>query len=316
MEIRRHPEPTLQPDPALIPRLTVILPTFQPHPGRLARTLEGLASQSLSSDQWQLIVVDNASQPPLTMDLSRFPGARILAEPRPGLSHARRSGVRASSGDILVYVDDDNVLAPDYLKKAEKLMDTEPRLGAVGGKSLPEFECSPPKWAGDCLGLLALRDLGPSSIRARWDGQYPTCSPIGAGMVLRRQALDSWLQDRDTSLTDRCGNNLASGGDNDLVLHVLKSDWTVGYEPELFLTHLIPTFRLQEDYLARLSEAMQATWMRVLTKHGCNEWPPIPRWSVPLRQAKAFITHRAWAGPAQRIAWRGACGHFTGRSLT
>jgi glycosyltransferase involved in cell wall biosynthesis len=300
----------------LTPRLTVILPAFQPHPGRLARTLAALSSQTLPAHQWQLIVVDNASQPPLTLDLSRFPGSRFLAESRPGLSHARRSGVRASSGDILVFVDDDNVLAPDYLEKALGLLEAEPRLGALGGKSLPEFECPPPDWIGDLLGLLALRDPGPSPVRAHWDGRYPACSPIGAGMVLRRPALESWLHDPDTSLTDRCGKNLASGGDNDLVLHILKSGWSVGYAPELVLTHLIPSFRLREDYLARLSEAMQATWMRVLTKHGCNEWPPIPRWSVPLRQARAFMTHRAWAGPAQRIAWRGACGHFAGRSLT
>jgi glycosyltransferase involved in cell wall biosynthesis len=300
----------------LTPHLTVILPAFQPHPERLARTLEGLASQNLPPDQWQLTVVDNASRPPLAADLSRFPGARILTELQPGLSHARRCGVCASSGEIIVFVDDDNILAPDYLEKACLLMDAEPRLGAIGGKSIPEFECPPPDWAGDCLGLLALRDLGPTPLRSSWEGQYPACSPIGAGMVLRRQALDSWLHDPDTSLTDRCGNNLASGGDNDLVLHVLKSGWNVGYDPGLVLTHLIPSFRLQEDYLARLSEAMQATWMRVLTKHGCNEWPPIPRWSVPLRQARAYFTHRAWTGPAHRIAWGGACGHFAGRSLT
>ncbi|MDX6766280.1 MAG: glycosyltransferase [Candidatus Methylacidiphilales bacterium] len=293
--------------------VSVILPAHQPHRERLARTLEGLASQSLPIDQWQLLIIDNASQPPLAVDLSRFPGARIIAESRMGLSHARRTGVRASSAEFLVFVDDDNLLAPDYLESALDLMRTNPQVGAAGGASLPEFEAPPPDWSIPHHGLLALRDLGNAFMTATWNGEYPACAPIGAGMVLRRSALGAWLNDSDTSLTDRCGKSLASGGDNDIVLHVLKSGWEVAYSPGLRLTHLIPASRLEPAYLARLHESMQASWMRVLTKHGCNPWFPIPRWTLHLRQWKAYFSCRAWEGPSARISWHGACGHFAGR---
>jgi hypothetical protein len=50
-----------------------------------------------------------------------------------------------------------------------------------------------------------------------------------------------------------------------------------------------------------------------LTLHGICPWPAIAGWTVPLRQLKAWITYRAWSGPAARIRWQGACGHFDNR---
>jgi len=114
-------------------------------------------------------------------------------------------------------------------------------------------------------------------------------------------------------LSDRRGNELTSGGDNDIVLSILESGWDVAYFPELSLTHLIPATRLQPEYLARLNHGIAKSWMQVLSKHQCNPWPPIPAWTVRIRKMKAWFTYRAWAGPVQRICWSGACGHFEGR---
>jgi hypothetical protein len=133
-------------------------------------------------------------------------------------------------------------------------------------------------------------------------------------MAIRRAAARQWLNDASAaSLPDRQGGELTSGGDNDIVFTLLKHGWEVGYFPELSLEHLIPASRLAPDYLARLNRGIQKSWMQVLTRHDANPWPPIAAWTVPLRQAKAWFTHRAWAGPAARIRWCGACGHFEGR---
>lgn len=305
-------EPPLQPPPPLIP-LSVILPTHCPDRKRLARVLDALAGQTLAHDSWELIVVDNASDPPVEADLSRFPAGRLVREPVPGLSHARRAGLHASSGEILVFVDDDNVLAPDYLQSAVEVMRHYPRLGAAGGKSVPEFETPPPPWIADHHSLLALRDLGETALFAGWNREYPVFAPIGAGMVLRWNALETWLNQTEPLLADRTGNKLTSGGDNDMVLHVLQSGWQVAYEPRLHLTHLIPAGRLDPDYLARLNEAVQESWMRVLSLHGINPWPPLSSTGAALRRAKAWLVHQAWRSPLHRIRWRGACGHFQGR---
>ena len=306
--------------------LSVIVPTHNPHPDRLRRTLAGLRAQTLTTDQWETLLVDNASSPAVQLDaFSEVVPAklRVVAEPQLGLTAARRRGFTEARAPLCVLVDDDNVLAPDYLAHVVRLFAAHPCVGALGGKSLPEFEVEPPDWAREFLPLLALRDLGeeprvatglrpPDAER----NQYPAeAAPIGAGMAIRREAAMQWLADSaDESLSDRRGAELTSGGDNDIVFTLLKHGWAVGYFPELALTHLIPASRLTADYLARLNHGIQKSWVRVLAKHDACPWPPVGRWTVPLRQFKAWFTHRAWAGSAAHIRWRGACGHFEGRA--
>jgi glycosyltransferase involved in cell wall biosynthesis len=305
--------------------LSVILPTHNPHLGRLQATLAGLRAQTLASDRWETVMVDNASRdfPSAETLAPCSPGnARIVSEPNLGLSFARRAGFQAARGRIAVLVDDDNVLAPNYLADVLEIFAAHPRVGVAGGKSHPSFEAEPLAWTREFFPLLALRDLGEAkqiSAGLRPDGVakncYPEFAPIGAGMALRREAWQAWLQLRPAGNgpVDRKGGDLTSGGDNDIVLAAMQAGWEVGYFPQLALTHLIPGSRLEPDYLARLNRGIQRSWMQVLSLHDANPWPPTSAFGASLRQAKAWWTYRAWSSPAARIRWQGACGHFEGR---
>lgn len=304
--------------------LSVIIPAHNPHPGRLARALNGLALQSLPPAHWEVLIIDNASTPPLStvsIPVSSLLNTRLVSEPLLGLSHARRRGFIEARGDVIVLVDDDNVLAPDYLERVLHHFKTHPRVGVIGGPSRPEFETEPAPWKREFFPLLALRDLGsvPLFGGLRTSGAsrdaYPDCAPIGAGMALRREAAQAWLANSDAAaLTDRRGNDLSSSGDNDIVVHALRAGWEAGYFPDLELLHLIPDSRLTPDYLGRLNRGIQKSWLRLLIHHGLSDWPPITRRTLRLRQAKAWFTFRAWESPAARIRWQGACGHFEGRA--
>ena len=300
--------------------LTVILPTHNPDAGRLRRTLRALRAQSLPTEQWELLIVDNASRPALSLpDFADIAPAntRLITEPQPGLTHARRRGFAAAGGELIVLVDDDNVLAPDYLAQVAALFAAHPAVGALGGRSAPEFEQVPASWwQSEFNGLIACRDLGPAPLLATGRHEYPACAPIGAGMALRRAAAQTWLADPTaSSLPDRRGGELTSGGDNDIILTVLAAGWAVAYFPNLALTHLIPAGRMQPGYLGRLNRGIAKSWMQVLHKHGVNPWPPVAAWTVPLRVLKAWFAYRAWSGPAACIRWQGARGHFEGRVL-
>jgi glycosyltransferase involved in cell wall biosynthesis len=299
--------------------LSVIIPTHNPDAPRLRRTLTGLRAQSLPPDQWELIIVDNASAPALSLaSLSDTAPAntRLIPEPQPGLTHARRRGFTEARGELIVLVDDDNVLSPDYLAQVAALFASHPTVGALGGRSIPEFERAPPAWwQPEFDGLIACRDLGNTPLTASGAREYPACAPIGAGMALRRAAAQTWLADPSAgALPDRRGNELTSGGDNDIILTVLAAGWAVAYFPSLALTHLIPAGRLEPHYLARLNRGIARSWMQVLRKHNVNPWPPVAGWTVPLRRIKAWFGNRAWSGPAAYIRWQGACGHFEGRT--
>ena len=295
--------------------LSVILPTHNPHAGRLARALAALRLQSLPPDRWETVLVDNASSAAVTNGGNGPANLRIIREPILGLTYARRRGLQESTGEIIVMVDDDNLLAPDYLERALAHFAANPRIGAIGGRSVPEFEVEPPAWVREFDDLLACRDLGAVPfISDPVSREYPAFAPIGAGMAVRRAALQSWLDDASAAnLPDRRGAALTSSGDNDIIFSVLRSGWQVAYFPDLTLTHLIPANRLQPDYLARLNRGIQQSWQQVLRRHGASPWPAIAPWTVPLRQAKAWFAYRAWSTPAARIRWQGACGHFEGR---
>lgn len=309
----------------MTPGLSVIIPTHNPHPGRLQRTLSGLRAQTLPAAPWETILVNNASTqfPEPAFFAEHAPANfRIVNEPVLGLTSARQCGFRAARGAVAVLVDDDNVLAPDYLERVLAILDRHPRVGLAGGKSLPEFERAPADWEREFLPLLALRDLGPTELvstglrpAGRERNEYPAFAPIGAGMALRRAAWGAWLE-AGSAQSDRKGGELTSSGDNDIVLCAMKAGWEAGYFPELNLIHLIPASRLEAAYIARLNRGIQKSWMQVLARHGASPWGPLSATGAALRKARSWFSHRAWTSPAARIRWQGACGHFDGRVPT
>ena len=303
--------------------ISVIIPAHNPHAGRLARTVAGLRAQSLTTSDWELFIIDNASHDPSVfrnLDLTWHPRARVVREEKLGLTAARLRGFAETRGDLLVLVDDDNVLAHDYLALVGQAFAADVSLGALGGRSLPEFERPPPSWTRAFDGLLALRDLGDTPARAAWTAgtprAYPLCAPIGAGLSLRRSAANAYVaalgQDERRRAFDRTGTQLVSGGDNDLVMTVLETGLTVAYEPALRLTHLIPASRSERAYLGRLNRAIARSWVRVLALHDIQPWPAVHRATVPLRQARSWLRCTTWRGPADWVRWQGTCGHFEG----
>lgn len=304
-------------------KLTVILPTHNPSPERLRRALSGLGAQTLPLEEREILIVDNRSDPPIGLRISDSPaGTRIVREEKLGLTAARLRGLAEARGDLLALVDDDNVLAPDYLNAAARCFAADPKLGAVGGRILPEFESPPAPWAREFDGLLALRDPGDQPQRASWEAPasraYPLCAPVGAGMVLRRAAAQAYAAalaaDPGRLAFDRTGQQLVSGGDNDLVMTMLEAGYAVAYRPELILTHLVPARRVRRDYLGALNRAIARSWVRVLAFHGIVPWPAISGRTVRIRQARAWLREAAWRGPAEWVRWQGLCGTFEGRA--
>lgn len=296
---------------------TVIIPTYNPDEYRLNLTISGLKAQTLSSDQWELIIVDNNSFVPVNelLDLGWHPCAKIVVEKKQGLTYARMKGFAEATGDIIILVDDDNILSPNYLEHSVNIFNDHIFMGAAGGKSIPLFERQPKEWIFEFYGNLALRDLGNESFINQWEHSYPPAAPLGAGMILRKKALENYVAKitlNKNVIADRQGSSLSSGGDNDIVLEVIKAGYQVGYFPSLTLTHVIPAERISATYLARLLNNINRSWIKVLASHGINPWRRVPRWTLPLRKAKAWLTYKAYLSEVHYIRWKGACGTFDG----
>ena len=158
--------------------------------------------------------------------------------------HARLRGLNESNIDLLVWVDDDNCLAPNYLKHALQVFQRSPALGAAGGASILGFDIPPPVWYEPGLAPFGCRDLGDEEIWIRWDIDQPAYSAralIGAGVVIRRPAMQVWAeavaQDTARLRFGRRGASLSSGEDNDINLTLLREGWELAYLPQLRLVH-------------------------------------------------------------------------------
>jgi glycosyltransferase involved in cell wall biosynthesis len=311
----------------MTPLLSVVLCTHNPQRAVLEEALAMLRRQQPPDEGgWELIIIDNASTPPLdgSIDLRGLERPRLVREERLGLTYARLRGLGEASGEILVFVDDDNLLDATYLRRAAEAMSADRTLGAAGGKSIARYEAPPPPWFPEVEIDLACRDLGETAQYASWEGveraqrTYPSCAPIGAGLVIRREVFAAYASAAAENARrlglGRRGADLASGEDNDIVMVVLEQGWRIAYLPGLRLEHVIPAGRLTRDYLAAYAHSTTRTWVRVLDVHGIRPWRAIDPRSLKLRKARAYLAHRAWSGPAAYVRWRGACGQFDGRA--
>lgn len=249
--------------------VSVVICTHDPRADYLQRTLAALAAQTLPRDRWELILVDNASAAPVARDfpLDWHPQGRHVREERVGLVHARLRGIKEASGETLVFVDDDNLLAADYLERVVEIARDYPHLGAWGGRIIGEFETPPPDWARRYFHLLALRDF----TRDQWSNRTDNIEtvPCGAGLCIRAAIARAYAENVRNSAKraalDRIGDTLSSCGDTDMALTACDHGLGTGIFTRLTLAHLIPPSRLDPAYLERLGEGMMRSYLLLMS---------------------------------------------------
>ncbi|MCA9235963.1 MAG: glycosyltransferase family 2 protein [Planctomycetales bacterium] len=246
------------------PAASVIICTHNPRPEFLSRTVEALQRQTLPSDAWEFLLVDNGSSPPVAEMaagqeglVAWHPRGRIVEEPELGLTQARLRGIAESTAELIVFVDDDNLLAPDYLEVAARIRREHPNLAAFGASILPEYEQEPPPWFHQFRQMVAVRKVSQD----RWSNNPDDFSstPLGAGMVITRDLAKHYAADARNNPSKRAlgrrGKQLTGGEDIDIALTACDIGQGKGVFADLRLTHIIPAARTELSYLLRLQEA-------------------------------------------------------------
>jgi hypothetical protein len=216
-------------------------------------------------------------------------------------------GIRESSGEVVVFVDDDNVLDTDYLDKVAEVTVSQPFLGAWSGSVEPEFESPPPEWTKRYWGNLVIRDV----TRDAWSNIYfdDRTTPLGAGLSVRRPVALEYLRLHDEGIRrfrmDRAGQDLVSGGDNDLAACAIDLGLACGVIASLHLKHLIPPERLTEEYLLRLIEGVSYSGMilrsfRSETKDGIKAKGLVGKAADVVRKARMSPRERKFHNAVMR----------------
>lgn len=164
------------------PPASILIPT-RARPDYLRVALASIAPQAATAGA-EVLVVDDAGPSPEMCHLAERFGARYEPHPRPlGLNIARNTGVERSSGELIVFVDDDVAVAPGWLAALLAAAGEHPDVEVFAGRIHARLEGHPPRGCGRESPPITTLDLGPHDtrdVRFAW----------GANMALRRSAFE------------------------------------------------------------------------------------------------------------------------------
>ena len=117
------------------PTISVVVPVYRPDPLHLQACIGSIRSQSYR--RWQLCLVDDHSQDPLTTALLQEAAAsdpRIQIRLRSNNGHiaaATNEGIAMATGEFIAFVDNDDMLAPDALEQVAAAIAADPQLQLI-----------------------------------------------------------------------------------------------------------------------------------------------------------------------------------------
>jgi len=159
-------------------------------------------------------------------------------------------GLETSSQPLIVFVDDDNLVANNYISRAFYLMKAHKEVGLAGGLGFPVSTVPLPEWFGKYQGAYA---VGPQAENEGVISMERTYLH-GAGLVMRK---DVWQHIMNNSfnfvLSGRKGKLMSSGEDSEISSAYRMTGYDLWYDPKLQFQHIIPENRLNWNYLVRLA---------------------------------------------------------------
>jgi GT2 family glycosyltransferase len=231
----------------------------------LIRAVDSLQEQTCRPYEIIVVVDHNPSLYEALRDRP-LPATLVESTGMKGLSGARNSGIRAASGDVVAFLDDDAVAGPDWVSGlAHGYLD--PRVTGIGGAALPSWVAPRPHWLPEeFLWVVGCSYLGLPTEPA------PVRNFIGANMSFRRSTFcRAGLFNENLG---RIGTVPAGCEETEFCIRVRATspDAVLLYDPSLEVRHTVPPSR--------------ASW-----RYFCNRC-----WSEGM--SKATVSHLVGAGPA------------------
>lgn len=196
----------------------------------LAAMLDQFVNQTFAGDyEWELIVVDNCSNAEFGEVIANFVLRNpflahrlfVLREDRPGLSRARNTGLKKASGEVIVFTDDDVLVAENWLDEIYSEFRDE-KVAMLGGRVL--------------LARDSLQDVAIYTPDKRLETAFPSGGSLGMGanMAFRREVFDrvGWFDERLGA-----GTFFAGGEDIELFYRALKAGYKFVYAPNVLVHH-------------------------------------------------------------------------------
>lgn len=219
----------------------------------LVDAVESCRAQSMPADQL-LVVIDH--NPILAARAhEKFDNVDVLENQFDrGLSGARNTGLRAATGDVIAFLDDDAVADVQWLAELVAPM-LDSRVAGVGGWVVPRWTDAAPRWFPETFSWV----LGCSYAGLPDDGDEIR-NPIGASMAFRSSVFD--IAGGFSSDLGRVGSNASGCEETELCIRYAKrvpGDRFV-LSRRAIVHHRVPASRLTWRY------HLQRCWSEGLSK--------------------------------------------------
>jgi glycosyltransferase involved in cell wall biosynthesis len=242
--------------------LTICICSHNPRGEVLYRkVLPALQRQTVAIKGLSLLIVDNASDPPIDLAAcceaagSRV-DVRLVREAELGVVHARARVAADTSTQWILFIDDDLEIAEDYIEKGLRIIANNPEIGCFGGKLELPNHLKPTSWVRPLLPFLAIRDAGDEPI-TRCTSEWGPWEPPSAGCFVRRRVLLRYLTrvrtDANTHRLGRKGRRSLFSCEDALIMRGACEDGlSCSYQPTLLAHHHLDDRRFRFSYLLRL----------------------------------------------------------------
>jgi glycosyltransferase involved in cell wall biosynthesis len=224
------------------PRIAAVICTHN-RAELLKRTLASLARQSLAPEDYEVVVIDNASTDgtAAAVQAADMGEAHLhyCFEPRLGLSIARNRGLAETDAPYVAFIDDDATADSGWIGALLSAIEAEPHPISVGGKIDLHLEAPLPPWLPkSSLSTLGQVDHGPEPHACDYPREALYCS----NLAFDRQRL---LDEGGFNLRlGRTGKNLISNEELDVLNRLQARGGLIFYEPRALVHHYVPKQRL------------------------------------------------------------------------
>ncbi|MEH1925329.1 hormogonium polysaccharide biosynthesis glycosyltransferase HpsE [Nostoc sp.] len=224
---------------------------------RLPKILDKILTQTgVEKLNWEIIIVDNNSSDNTSEVIENYQKIydgrchiRYFLEPEQGAAFARLRAVREARGQLIAFLDDDNLPDPNWLSEAYNFGLNHPQAGAWSGQIHGDFEVKPPENFERIQAFLAIREHGSNPHLFDADNLR---LPPGAALVVRKEVWSENVPLRP-NLSGKLPGILVQGDDYEPLLYIHYAGWEIWYNPTMHTYHQIPRWRFERDYLLTLA---------------------------------------------------------------
>jgi glycosyltransferase involved in cell wall biosynthesis len=268
---------------------------------------------------WEVLVVDNNSSDDTAATVERLarggpPDLRYAFEPRQGLSNARNCGIRHSRGGHVVFIDDDILVTPAWLRSYADIFAAHD-CDAAGG---PIRVLSPrplPRWIGpEMMGFLGELDYGERPCALDGVERYP----FGGNMGFHRRALER-VGDFDPRLgrsgSGGSADELFKGEETAYFRTLAEAGGKIWYAPQAAVTHRILPYQLQRRFFLTIhfNEGYQAVQKGPPAEGRTFLGAPLYLYPQTLRAFGRYLGHTLRHGADRSMRQLMTAAYFVGR---